>query len=358
MVNKILLFRIGTAFAMAGISFLVSLLPALIHEMSYTLFDTTRVAACASLLAIGTIYQFNRSCQILDTYQVSFVCITMSTTLISAIFLEMLFAKKFDGMVQRYSGVVSAFVLRGLDVSQLTEGYRPVSTLEMHEFSLDTSVDTSIEQNEEEGVETDELLDDSDWGAGSFPRPGGSAASSLAAGGGKKTLKEMRDVQLGAPGDGAGTYSPLLCFMLVLVVDVFNATIEGISLGSRRHDDYSSLVSIIFRQLIVSFAFGATMETLEFGSISLVLAVLLYSVAVPLGIFIALLSSFRMNSLFCGLVAAVNSGLLLHFALFHMLPKDLVTNFDASANSRFKLLGFLFGYVIVVMGILYFPMQI
>jgi len=360
MVNKVLLFRVGTAFAIAGTSFLVSLLPSLIHEMSYNLFDAARVGTCGALLAIGTIYQFSRACQLLEEYHVSFVCIVMSTTLMLTILLEIGFAKKFDALTQRYSSLVNSLVLRGLNVNELSVGYRPVSTLEMHEFSLDTSVDTSIELEEGSGGggETDELLDDADWGdRGLMPSSGQTPtqAKGQAKGQGRAPLKELRDERLGTAG---GVHSALLCFGLVLLVDVFNATIEGISLGTHRHDAYSSLESIIFRQIIVSFAFGATMEALEFGSSSLVLVVLVYSAAVPLGIFIALITPFHLNSLFCGLVSATNAGLLLYFSLFHLLPRDLIVDFEASATNRFKLVGLLVGYAVVVLGTLFFPMQI
>lgn len=435
MANKILLFRIGTALAMIGISFLVSLLPGLIHENSYVLFDATRVATCSSLLAIGMIYQVTRATQLLgnnDTDGTSVVSIIVSTSLITVIILETLVARRFDALVQQYchySGIIASFIARcccscSFIMNSFTSsggdsttglgslsGYRPVSTLETHDFSLDTSVnmmeDTSIEQVEDgegdgDGLDSDELLEgwevNDHWDRSSSNKPAIAVALAVKKGEKKQSqkqeggvnnrrvqMKEIGAVSLNsaaAAGGGSGSASsgcadslgapsPLLSFFLVLLVDVFNATIEGISLGSRRHDDYSSLVSIVFRQLVVAFAFGATMEALDFQSTSLVLVVLGYSSAAPLGIFIALVSpTLRLDTLFCGLVAGVNAGLLLHFSLFHLLPRDLVINFYADNNqntrhsannsnsNRFRLLALLLGYVVVLIGTIYFPMQI
>ena len=156
-----------------------------------------------------------------------------------------------------------------------------------------------------------------------------------------------------------GNYSPLLSFTCVLIVDILNAIIEGYSLGGNKHYNYDSLISIVFRTVVIAFCFANVLEILEFKSRSFLVLTILYSGSVPFGIVLSILfPNIALGAYFKGILSCVNSGLLVHMSLFHLLPSDLLTNFEDQDVNKFKAGGFIIGYILVVIGTICFPFAV
>ena len=113
------------------------------------MFDVINVASGAMLIAIGTVYQFARSVQILNETHINLVTVLTSSTLVCTIFIEMLLAKPFDAYFTSNSRNILQIIpskcydwLPGIFQREESTSYTPLSTLELHEFNLEDNDNT------------------------------------------------------------------------------------------------------------------------------------------------------------------------------------------------------------------------
>lgn len=367
-IESISLYRTGISVSLIGVSLVMSVVPGMIHESSYRLFDIAKIVCCSSLFALGSVFHFTRAFDILEHYNIHVVTVIVSSSFTSMLLIDILFAKLFDACIEEVSNQCKH--------SRLAEAfeYSSLSNVELHDFT-NTNIDNICI---EEGREDWEVDDDEDV-----------VVDSMYDNEDRTQLKDIRSTNLrthngsgssysnsaniGSEGDVE--YSPFLATLFLLSLTVCNSIGDGIILTLNSTNDTHSLGSVYFRQIITSFSFGTVMEMLNCNSVLFCLVTLCYSLAIPAGILIG--STYREiestvpqaeqlfyknNSIFNGFISALYTGVMVYFSVFHMLPKDLLSpKINRNVKYTDKILNcivFLCIYTCVVIGIVKNPMRV
>ena len=373
--DNIELLRFSSAVFIVGLSFLATLLPILVNDISYNLFDISYMICCGCLLCLSTSYYLSQSFAVSTLVDSSSVCSALSYSLLITLVIDTLASKYFDGLINNLISIQSSMTeLYSTVQNKLKFNYKPLSSSELHEFNLEQEIDTSLEEDDtskhNQGLE--------DWEINNFgevqnkrmkhlsPLKKAAISSGLSNNIHSNTNSEMIDINQTHITPDIGRYSSHLMFMMMFTSTVIMNIIEGIVLGNKegidydvfREKDMSMFTSVVLRQLVTAFIFGTLIEYYEYSMKIALIMNIIYSCSTSFGIVLSDISGvLSVDTRSTSYLYTITSVIMMYYTIHHMIPTEFIKDYYKLTMNHYKLIGCTLGYVIITLLLWLFPMH-